>query len=93
MVAAVVLGALSGALAFLPLFGGLRLARRATSTSNLGQMGALLLGVLLSFIILAGTAIACILVARDLAFPFVLSEAIALIVVAIGYGVTKMLRK
>ena len=93
MVLAVVLGAASGVLAFLPLYGGLRLTRQVTETSNLGHMGALLLGVLVSFLVLAGTAIACIVAARDLAFPFVLAEAIALCVAAIVFGVWKQLRK
>ena len=52
MIAAIVLGAVSGILGFLPLYMGLRLARKATPTSNLGHAGALLLGVLLSFCLL-----------------------------------------
>ena len=47
MIAAIVLGAVSGILGFLPLYMGLRLARKATPTSNLGHAVALLLGVLL----------------------------------------------
>lgn len=93
MAVAVVLGALSGIVGFLPLLFGLRMARKATSTSNLGHMGALLLGVLLSFVILFAAAFACIIAVRDLALPFALAEVLALIVVAIAYGVIKLVRK
>ena len=93
MAVAIVLGALSGAAGFLPLYGSLQLAKRVTRTSNIGHMGALLLGVLVSFVILFCTAIACVLLARDLALPFLLAEVLALIVVAIGFGVAKLVRK
>ena len=38
MAVAIVLGALAGAAGFAPLFAGLRMTRRVTDTSNLGQM-------------------------------------------------------
>ena len=92
MVLAIVLGALSGALGVLPLFLGLR-TRRVTDTSNLGHAGALMLGVLLSFVILFLGAIACVVLARDIAVPFVLAEAVVLVACAIGYGVYTFVRK
>lgn len=93
MVAAIILGALSGFVGFLPLLAGLRLARRTTSNSNLGHAGGLLLGVLASFIILFATAIMCIVVARDLVLYFVLAEVAALSLTAIGLGIGKLVRK
>lgn len=93
MILAIVLGALSGFVGILPLFFGLRLTRRVTDTSNLGHMGALMLGVLVSFIVLFATAIICVVLARDLALPFVLAEAAVLIAAAIGYGVYTVVRK
>lgn len=93
MAVAIVLGALSGIVGFLPLFGSLQLAKRATKTSNLGHMGSLLLGALVSFLLLFATAFACILLARDFALPFALAEVLALIVVAIGFGVMRLVRK
>lgn len=93
MVLAIVLGALSGALGVLPLFLGLRMTRRVTDTSNLGRAGALMLGVLLSFVILFLGAIACVVLARDIAVPFVLAEAAVLVACAIGYGVYTFVRK
>lgn len=93
MAVAIVLGALSGIVGFLPLLGSLQLAKRATKTSNLGHMGSLLLGVLVSFLLLFGAALACILLARDFALPFALAEVLALIVVAIGFGVMRLVRK
>lgn len=93
MVLAIVLGVVTGAVGFIPLVFGLRMTRRVTATSNLGHMGILLLTVFASFIILLGAAIACIMLARDFVLPFVLSEAVALVIVAIAFGVHKMLRK
>ena len=93
MIAAIVLGAVSGILGFLPLYMGLRLARKATPTSNLGHAGALLLGVLLSFLILVAAFIGCIFVARDLVLPFVLAEVGGLVVSAVAFGFSTLARK
>ena len=93
MIAAIVLGAVSGILGFLPLYMGLRLARKATPTSNLGHAGALLLGVLLSFLILVAAFIVCIFVARDLVLPFVLAEVGGLMVSAVAFGFSTLARK
>ena len=93
MIAAIVLGAVSGILGFLPLYMGLRLARKATPTSNLGHAGALLLGVLLSFLILVAAFIVCLFVARDLVLPFVLAEVGGLVVSAVAFGFSTLARK
>lgn len=93
MVGAIVLGALAGIAGFLPLIAALRMTRRVTDTSNLGHAGALLLGVLLSFIVIFVSAILCIVLVRDLVLPFVLAEVAALAVTAIGFGVVKLVRK
>ena len=90
---AIIIGAAVGVLGFLPLFGGLRLSRRATSTSNLGQMGACLLGLLVSFVVLVVACVICAEVARPQTLPFALSAAVALSASAICYGVVKMLRR
>ena len=84
---------MSGILGFLPLYMGLRLARKATPTSNLGHAGALLLGVLLSFLILVAAFIVCIFVARDLVLPFVLAEVGGLVVSAVAFGFSTLARK
>ena len=93
MVLAIVLGALSGAIGVLPLFLSLRMAGRVTDTSNLGHAGALMLGVLLSFVILFLGAIDCVVLARESAVPFVLAEAAVLVVAAVGYGIYTFVRK
>ncbi len=93
MVFAIVLGAVSGIVGVLPLVFGLRMTKRVTDTSNLGHMGALMLGVLLSFVLLFLAAIACVVLARESAVPFVLAEAAVLIASAIGYGVYTFVRK
>lgn len=93
MVVAIVLGAVAGFVGFLPLFAGLRLTKQVTETSNLGHMGALLLSVFASFIILFASTIGCIFIARDLLLPFALAEVAALSVTAICFGVTRLIRK
>ena len=93
MVAAVVLGIIAGVVSFLPLVLGLRATKHVTRTSNFGHMGILLLSLLVSIIILFGALIACILIARDLVFPFSLAEVLALVVAAIAFGVSRVLRK
>ncbi|MGI6104727.1 MAG: hypothetical protein ACOYD7_00865 [Raoultibacter sp.] len=93
MVFSILLGALSGILGFLPLIFGMRLAQKATPTSNLGHAGALLLGVLLSFLIIAVTMVLCLVIARDAAFSFVIAEAAGLIGTGVVYGIYKLVRK
>jgi len=93
MILAAVLGVVVGACAFLPLIAGMRLARKATPTSNVGHAGGLLLGVLGSFVILAVGVVVCIVAARPVAVPFVLGEAGALVVAAVAFGVSRMIRR
>ncbi len=93
MILPIVLGAVCGVLGFLPLIAGLRLARKATPTSNIGHAGALLLGVFGSFVLLIGTLIVCIVGARDAVLPFALAEVVALSASAIAFGAYKLVRK
>jgi Ca2+/H+ antiporter len=93
MVLAAVLGVIIGIAGFVPLIGGRNLARKATATSNLGEAGALLIGVFGSFAILVVPAIICIVVARDMAVPMVLAEAAALVAAAAAYGVVRLVRR
>ncbi len=93
MVVAALLGAVAGILGFLPLVGSLALSKRVTSTSNLSHVTSLLLGVIGSSLVLALAAVLCVVLARDLALPFVLAEALALCAVAIAFGVFKLVRK
>lgn len=93
MFVAILLGIVVGVLGFLPLVAGLRLTRQANAGSNMVSMSMLLLGVLVSMLVLALPLIIVVLNFRDLVFPFVLAEAIALVVAAIVYGVVKLVRK
>ncbi len=81
-----------GIVSFLPLVKGMKLARNATPTSNLGHAGALLLGVLGSFAILAVALVVCLVAFRDQTLPFALAMAAGLVVCAVAFGVTKQLR-
>lgn len=90
MVAAIVLGLLVGVVSFLPLLLGINLARKASPASNLGHAGALMLGVFISFVILAVAVIVCIVAFRDYTVPFALAEAGALIACAIVFGFTRL---
>lgn len=93
MFVAILLGIVVGVLGFLPLVGGLRLTRRANAGNNMVSMSMLLLGLLVSMLVLAIPLIIVALNFRDLVLPFVLAEAIALVVTAIVYGVVKLVRK
>jgi len=93
MVLSIVLGLVVGVLGFLPLFAGLKLTKRVTKTSNLGYLGALLVGMVGSFLVLAVALFACVTLAREVAVPFTWSVAGGLIVSAITYGVVTMARK
>ena len=93
MAVAIALGLLAGAVGFVPLAFGLRMTKRVTSTSNFGPMAILMLCLLVSFVILFASAILCVTLARDLALPFALAEAVALCVVTIGFGVSRIIRK
>ena len=90
MVVAIVCGLLSGVVGFVPLFIGLRLTKRVTATSNFGYMSILIISLVVSFGIMFGIAAICIAVARDMAMPFVLSEAVALSIVAIVFGFKRL---
>ena len=91
MVLAIVCGALSGFVGFLPLILGLRMTRKFVASGNFGQMGMLLLCLIISFILMFVFAVICIMIDRGLALPFVLAEAVALCVSAIGFGIKKHL--
>lgn len=56
-------------------------------------MAILMLCLLASFAILFASAIACVQLARDVVLYFALAEAIALCVVTIGFGVSRIFKK
>ena len=93
MVLSIVLGIVVGIIGFLPLFAGFQLTRKATGTSALGQAGALMLGVLISFLLLLGALMVCVFFMRDVAVPFTFSVIGALLVSAVAFGIERMLWK
>ena len=93
MALAILCGVLSGVIGFVPLFIGLRLTRRVTATSNFGYMSILIISLIVSFAIMFGLVAICIAVDREMALPFVLSEAVALSVTAVVFGLSRLKRK
>lgn len=93
MFVAIIIGVVVGVGCFAPLIYGMNKARMATPTSSFGHAGSLLLGVLISFVVLAVATIVCVKFFRDLAVPFTVAEAAGLIAAAVAFGVTKQLRK
>lgn len=92
MVLAIALGILAGIAGFCPSCS----ACTGEAHDGFGQSGAhgvLMLCLLFSFVLMFAFAILCINVNRDAALPFVLSEAGALSVTAIAFGVTRLARK
>ena len=92
MALAIVLGLLAGAVGFAPLVFGLHRVKHMTDSGNLGHMGVLMLCLIASFVLMFVFAVICITVNRDAALPFVLSEAGALSLTAIGFGVSRLTR-
>lgn len=93
MAGAIALGALAGVVGFIPLVIGLHLTKYATATSNFGHMSILIIALIVSFALMFAFAFVCITFARDFAMPFVLAEAVALSVVAIAFGIARLVRK
>ncbi|MEC4273244.1 hypothetical protein VJ923_08755 [Adlercreutzia sp. R25] len=93
MALAIALGVLAGIAGFAPLVFGLHRVKHMTDSGNLGHMGVLMLCLIVSFVLMFAFAIICINVNRDAALPFVLSEAGALSVTAIIFGVSRLARK
>lgn len=87
------MGVVVGVAGFAPLIFGMNKARMASPTSNFGHAASLLLGVLLSFIVLAVGVVLCVVLARDFVVPFALGAAGGLIVAAVAFGISKNLRK
>ncbi len=93
MVLAIALGLVAGVAGFAPLVFGLHRVKHMTDSGNLGHMGVLMICLLISFVLMFAFAILCISINRDVALPFVLSEAAALSVTAIVFGVMRTTRK
>ena len=93
MALAIALGVAAGIVGFSPLVFGLYRVRHMTDSGNFGHMGVLMVCLLISFVLMFAAAILCISLARELALPFVLSEAAALSITAIAFGVSRLLRK
>ncbi len=93
MAVAIVLGALSGVIGFLPLYFGLRLTKRTAASGVAGSMTILIIMLIVSFAVLFALAILCVVFYRSLALAFVLAEVIALSVVAIVFGVRSVLTR
>lgn len=93
MALAIILGALAGVAGFAPLLIGLRMTRKTAFAGIAGSMLVLFLALFVSFVILVMTAVVCIALNRELGFPFVVAEVVALSTVAIAYGVSTVVRK
>lgn len=87
MVLAILLGIVSGIVGFIPLAVALAATKHNPQTGNFAPMAKLLLGLLASFAILVICAILFIAFDKPSGLPFALSEALALSVSAIAYGI------
>ena len=87
MALAIVLGIAGGILGFIPLVIGLKMVKRHPQEGNLGPMMKLFLGILASFVILVAFAVIFVAVDKADSIPFVLAEAITLMITAIAFGI------
>lgn len=81
------LGAITGVLAFVPLFLSLRAGKNVTSKSNFGYLAISLLGVFASILVLVVAVLLIYFLAYDNLLRFSLSAGITLIFCAIIFGV------
>lgn len=94
MAIAVIAGVFAGALSLLPMWAGMRSARRMDAQSSAaGYLTPVLLAVGGSMVILALATVICAVAFRGVVVPFALAEACTLVVVALGYGIAKAVRK
>ena len=89
----VCLGALAGVLGFLPLIGATVAVKHVTSTSNFSHVTILILALLGSMIVLAGSVIICVAVNRQDVLAFVGAEAAGLVASAVVFGLSRTFRK
>ena len=85
MVAAILIGAITGFVGFLPLFAALRLARKQPSVSIANAALYGLGGTFVSLVVVAVALIVCAIVARPSVFPFGMAEIVSLIVCTAAY--------
>ncbi len=89
----IILGILTGLLAFLPYVVALNKSKKITHNSNLGYGALFMLSVFFSFAVL----IFCFLFAyfniRENFLSFTISACICLIICAIGFGIYKNIKK
>lgn len=87
MVIAIVLGAISGFLGFVPLVFALARTKHNPKTGNFAPMAKLLIGLVASFAILVICAVLCVVFDKPDILPFVLAEALALCASAVIFGI------
>ena len=93
MFPAILLGVISGVVGFSPLVIALIMTKRNPQVGNVAPMMKLVIGLFASFVILLVTAISFAVFDKPNALAFVLSEAIALTVSAVGFGIWSQIRK
>lgn len=94
MALAIIVGVFAGALSLIPMYAGLHSTRHMDAQkSAAGYLTPMLLAVGGSFVILALATVLCVVVARPQVVPFGLAEACTLVVAALGYGISKAMRK
>ena len=87
----IALGLIAGVLAFLPFVWALKAQRNVTDTSHLSYSSILVLALVGSIGVLIAATVACIFLNREGLLPFAVSEAAALIVASMAYGIWRVL--
>ncbi|MDD6785808.1 MAG: hypothetical protein PUD81_06125 [Eggerthellales bacterium] len=93
LVIAIVLGALVGAVGFVPMLKlSTRMRKMMAEKNNVGSVGLLLLSLAVSFLVMILVILVVAKLAKDVLLPFVLALALGLSATAIVYGI-KLNRK
>ena len=93
LVIAIVLGAMVGAVGFVPTLKlSTRMRKMMAEKNNVGSVGLLLLSLAVSFLVMILVILVVAKLAKDVLLPFVLALALGLSATAIVYGI-KLNRK
>ena len=88
LVIAIVLGALVGAVGFVPTLKlSTRMRKMMAEKNNVGSVGLLLLSLAVSFLVMILVILVVAKLAKDVLLPFVLALALGLSATAIVYGI------
>ncbi len=93
MAVAVIVGILVGAVSIIPFRVAANRIRSVNPTNTIGMLGAFLLTIVISFLILIAGMIICRAVAPDVVVAYAIAELVAFVVGVIIFGIVIAMRR